>query len=361
MEVKTCANDRGCGISKPVSEFYETSRGGYFKHCKECMIRIRKENAIANGSLTQEQRVEKLKRNTEKLAPQYKGVIPIGVYLKRCTICKVIRPHTDYHIDNSRTDGLRPTCEYCVKGYTESRSLNKISVIEKACRTCTRVLPYKDFHRSARAPDGLNHNCKDCTAIEAKGRSEKDGIEEYLRRQTTKCAVLLGLTEIPMHDLKLCVGCDKVKDVKKFSKSSRGRDGLHAYCKACNSMDNPKSIAAFRYRARLLLREAVRKEVVTPPKCCERCDKERTLQGHHNDYSNPLEVEWLCSECHRTWHKEHKFIAVLVDGDSLLDYDTYEKAFERHYGSLEYVSVHALERNDGDVFLVAVVKNTDKL
>jgi ribosomal protein S27AE len=32
-----------------------------------------------------------------------------------------------------------------------------------------------------------------------------------------------------------------------------------------------------------------------------RCGSTRT-QAHHNDYSKPLEVEWLCAPCHRTEH-----------------------------------------------------------
>lgn len=34
------------------------------------------------------------------------------------------------------------------------------------------------------------------------------------------------------------------------------------------------------------------------PDLCEGCNKEKKLTGHHKDYSKPLEVEWLCYECH---------------------------------------------------------------
>lgn len=33
---------------------------------------------------------------------------------------------------------------------------------------------------------------------------------------------------------------------------------------------------------------------------------ELKVQGHHCDYTKPLEVIWLCCEHHREWHKKYK-------------------------------------------------------
>ena len=37
---------------------------------------------------------------------------------------------------------------------------------------------------------------------------------------------------------------------------------------------------------------------------CEMCGKEK-VEAHHDDYNKPLEIRWLCFECHRKWHKLH--------------------------------------------------------
>jgi hypothetical protein len=45
---------------------------------------------------------------------------------------------------------------------------------------------------------------------------------------------------------------------------------------------------------------------------CERCG-ERNAQAHHDDYSKPLNVMWLCPKHHRERHRE---LAAQVEGEA---------------------------------------------
>lgn len=57
-----------------------------------------------------------------------------------------------------------------------------------------------------------------------------------------------------------------------------------------------------RHEARWLLRRAVRRgDIARGP--CELCGTTVNVHGHHDDYTKPLEVRWLCVSHHNSFHK----------------------------------------------------------
>jgi len=54
----------------------------------------------------------------------------------------------------------------------------------------------------------------------------------------------------------------------------------------------------FKQKARILLHNHLRAGHMVKPITCEKCGDDRKLEGHHQDYSKPLEVLFLCSKCH---------------------------------------------------------------
>jgi hypothetical protein len=59
------------------------------------------------------------------------------------------------------------------------------------------------------------------------------------------------------------------------------------------------------YPAHTKIGNAVRDGKLIKPDHCTRCNRTGIkIEGHHDDYSKPLDVIWLCVRCHRLRHKE---------------------------------------------------------
>jgi hypothetical protein len=133
--------------------------------------------------------------------------------------------------------------------------------------------------------------------------------------------------------MKKCHKCGQTKDLAAFSIRIRSLDGRQTHCKVCMSRyrrryyDRNKELIASAQRAyrstdrakavfrrlskkwRALntlkthaarcLNYATKKDEVHRPRVCSHCWLSRKVQGHHPDYSKPLEVIWLCQNCHR--------------------------------------------------------------
>jgi ribosomal protein S27AE len=71
---------------------------------------------------------------------------------------------------------------------------------------------------------------------------------------------------------------------------------------------------------------AVDHGILQRPRICEECSENRGMTNrilaHHDDYSKPLSVRWLCSRCHSEWHGVNKATAMPLEMQGLrrIDY-----------------------------------------
>jgi hypothetical protein len=122
---------------------------------------------------------------------------------------------------------------------------------------------------------------------------------------------------------KYCPNCAYCIPVEEFHKDSSRYDGLSRQCKyhankrfrkASGSLlykdRKAKAMRGYRKRnpeksrARDILTQAVGRGKLTRPNVCSKCNVQCIPQGHHPDYSKPLEVIWLCVDCHTEVHNE---------------------------------------------------------
>ncbi len=64
------------------------------------------------------------------------------------------------------------------------------------------------------------------------------------------------------------------------------------------------------------VQSAVAAGALVRPEACSECGSTKrrrdgitNIVGHHDDYNKPLEVRWLCNQCHRRWHMTNTAIA----------------------------------------------------
>ena len=134
--------------------------------------------------------------------------------------------------------------------------------------------------------------------------------------------------------MKFCVCCDIKKPMNEFYKSKSSSDGRINRCKECTKKDvranrlknidryraydrkrgprqSPEYLKKYRetnkikYAAHCLVNNAIRDNRLEKRSSCEKCGKSKNIHAHHDDYTKPLDVRWLCPPCHFKWHKKN--------------------------------------------------------
>jgi hypothetical protein len=128
-----------------------------------------------------------------------------------------------------------------------------------------------------------------------------------------KKRTLLGIT-------KKKKKCHCLESVRTRNKEN-ARDKNREYARKSVQLNPEKHREIWRKRkrkndekekAREILNKAVKAGLIVKPTICSECKKNKRLTAHHNNYDEPLLVEWLCYECHGKRHRKDYDIGVGV-------------------------------------------------
>lgn len=139
------------------------------------------------------------------------------------------------------------------------------------CKDCRKETPASGFY------DSNKGKCKEC--VKARVRQHRAANIEIVRAYDRERG------QLPHRR------ADRAARAWKYKEK-------HELAIRRNRQENPE-----KYRARNAVNNAVRdgKLQVKP---CERCGDGVGVQAHHDDYSKPLDVMWLCPKHHGERHRE---------------------------------------------------------
>lgn len=135
--------------------------------------------------------------------------------------------------------------------------------VTKCCMKCSVEKPIVEFYKHSRMSDGRLNKCKACTCEDV--RANRAARLSYYREY------------------------DKARD-KLINRKAYKADSLKRW-----SGRNPEKASAH-----CALNNALRDGKLTKSPC-EECGAEK-VEAHHDDYSKPLEVRWLCKKHHMMVH-----------------------------------------------------------
>lgn len=153
--------------------------------------------------------------------------------------------------------------------------------MEKECFKCGIVKPIDEFYKHKQMADGHLNKCKECTKLDVFGRTPED-IEKRKHRDRNRTNKAERV----------------IKNRERINSDPEKRKMYNQKRNEWSKRNNSKRLAHGKL-SRAVLKGTVKREYN-----CSKCGSDNKVEAHHEDYSKPLEVVWLCSKCHHARHVE---------------------------------------------------------
>lgn len=130
--------------------------------------------------------------------------------------------------------------------------------------------------------------------------------------------------------MKTCSKCKEIKLLLAFSINNQNKDGLQCRCRNCMSDNYYEKERAWRLdyqkpynkktfikngagknkekrKVYIVVMNAIAAGKLEKSNICEKCGIKCKTVAHHEDYSKPLGVNWVCRRCHGKLHRQEKY------------------------------------------------------
>ena len=152
----------------------------------------------------------------------------------------------------------------------------------KVCRECSQEKPLTEFYKHAKMADGHLNKCIEC--VKARVSKHRDANLEKVREYDRQRGSLPH----------------RIEARKEYQQTEQGKAAKK------RAMDAYHKRYPMKYAAHVITRNAVRDGKLKPAESCSVCKSTESIEGHHDDYTKPLSVRWLCRNCHNEWHRHNE-------------------------------------------------------
>lgn len=165
---------------------------------------------------------------------------------------------------------------------------------KKECEFKGEPQPFSNFHKNKSKKDGLQFHCKSCRALFTKSNQAK--LKEKQRKHYIKNKKTIRAKQKIYNEENK----EKIQAQHQIYRKTPKGKGVGRKSEKKYKKNNQE-----KYKAHNLLWSAVLTRKIIKPKFCSICRRgDCIIDGHHEDYSKPLEVIWCCRICHKKIHKE---------------------------------------------------------
>ena len=175
--------------------------------------------------------------------------------------------------------------------------MKRESAVSKECRCCHRVKLLSEFVTNKTGRDGTENRCREC---------QKKARAIYYATHREQ--------EIMNARLYQGIHGERLASKRREWQRKRAHHFYETYLKPWHKKNKDRKAAySLKYRtaypdkvrAQTILNAAIRNHKVARPSICEECGSGERIEGHHPDYSKPLEVVWLCHGCHNKRNRKY--------------------------------------------------------
>ena len=153
----------------------------------------------------------------------------------------------------------------------------------KVCRDCYVEQPLSEFYKHGKMQDGHLNKCKSCVKkrVTKRRNDNINEMQEYERKRSM----------LP-HRVQ-----SRKESAKKYAQTEAGKEAKRKAMKLYFER------YPLKRAAHIIVGNALRDGRLTKQFECSVCNSNKKIEAHHNDYTKPFDVRWLCEKCHKNWHK----------------------------------------------------------